>query len=792
MSQETEMLLAQAQSLHTTVKALKDMALNGEFLCELEAKLQCLQGWQQRFSATFASAQQTLKTREQHDKAQQTFKSFWDLTSETEYDLRLWMSRTNQYLANIKSEAGGGRQDSVINAMKELVSAMQGQSRSKVKLPQLQIPSFSGKYTEWQSFSDSFVSTIHTNRDLSAVDKFTYLKAALTGNAASALKHLPVSEANYAEAWSILQNRFNKPSSIVAEFVTTFHAQPHLPHPDAGKLRGMFNTFEEVTHGLKAMEQLHHDPFMIHSALQMVDPETRTLWYRETTEKPQVTWAQFCEFLAKRCDSLELGAASDSAHAPANAIQPPKESAKKNTNSLVTFNQEGQGSLACDFCQQLHKTHRCPTFLSKIPAERYSTVANLKLCWNCLRPNHFLKDCSSGGCRQCGQRHNTLLHDAFQGNMNFEVSGQQNENNPSSNLCASNPSSNQTTQNSLSFSTMVSQDLTSLAANQSHQVLLPTVQVLVADLWGNQHRCRALIDSCSQPNCISRNLAQKLALPKKNSGQNINGLGMSGVTSSQTVDISLQSHCSPFSMGIECSVLERITGNQPSTMINRDALVIPHDIQLADPDFYKPGSIDLLLGSEVFAKAVRSNHRSGSPMFLDTAFGFVVIGDCPGTAQTTVHSHMATSLCVTQPWDKQASELNSVWPINTNSMSQRRFNSSEQRCEYQNIPRTTNYLSHVHLPARDRLHHQGNSKEIAKKNPPAKHKSHSGNNQARQSRTHDHSSWTQQPHNSLPPRRDLFRNLHFCPARMDPRQRHISARIGNGRVPPINGQKPVK
>uniref|UniRef100_A0A1B0C8T2 CCHC-type domain-containing protein n=1 Tax=Lutzomyia longipalpis TaxID=7200 RepID=A0A1B0C8T2_LUTLO len=519
MFPELKILHSQVQQLNKAVKNYQDDGnLDGDFQCDVEAKLQCLMGWQQRFSLACASAQAELKTREQHDSFNKMCTEYWEWSADTEYHLRLWLSRTKQKLAGAQAALGANSQDSSVMAtMKELVNAMQGQARSK---------------------------------------------AALTGTAASALKHLPVSEANYHVAWEILQNRFNKPNSIVAEYVQTFYAQPKLNQPDSGKLRGMFNVFEEVTHGLKAMNQLSHDPFMIHSALQMVDAETKTLWYRETTGKHSVTWTQFCEFLARRCDSLELGGAIGGSHAPAKPSQPPKQSSGKGKNSLVTTNPQEQGSQA-----GRHKPHQCPTFLAKTPAERRNAVYTLKLCWNCMKPNHFTKDCPSGACRQCGKKHNTLLHDGFQretGNGEATKSDSAKPTNTPGSAGGSTGSGSMPPP-AVSFPTTVAaNDVTSMAAIQSHQVLLPTVQVLVADIWGNQHRCRALIDSCSQPNCITRSLAQKLALPMKYSGQNINGLGLSGVSASQSaMELQRQLDLMMSSGGFK---LKKWTSNSPEVL----------------------------------------------------------------------------------------------------------------------------------------------------------------------------------------------------------------------------------
>ena len=48
-----------------------------------------------------------------------------------------------------------------------------------VKLPKLEIITFRGDYTKWQSFIDSFKAAIHSSTTLPNIDKFNHLPAML-------------------------------------------------------------------------------------------------------------------------------------------------------------------------------------------------------------------------------------------------------------------------------------------------------------------------------------------------------------------------------------------------------------------------------------------------------------------------------------------------------------------------------------------------------------------------------------------------------------------------------------
>ena len=86
---------------------------------------------------------------------------------------------------------------------------------AKVKLPKLELESFSGNYQEWQSFWDTFQSAVDGNTSISPIEKFTYLKSCVTSNAESAIAGLSLTADNYKVAIDILKDRFDKPQLLI-------------------------------------------------------------------------------------------------------------------------------------------------------------------------------------------------------------------------------------------------------------------------------------------------------------------------------------------------------------------------------------------------------------------------------------------------------------------------------------------------------------------------------------------------------------------------------------------------
>ena len=57
-----------------------------------------------------------------------------------------------------------------------------------MKLPKLEIKRFSGDPKEYKFFKDSFEKVVNQRSDIAEVEKFTYLKSFLTGEASRAEK----------------------------------------------------------------------------------------------------------------------------------------------------------------------------------------------------------------------------------------------------------------------------------------------------------------------------------------------------------------------------------------------------------------------------------------------------------------------------------------------------------------------------------------------------------------------------------------------------------------------------
>ncbi|CAI6376958.1 unnamed protein product [Macrosiphum euphorbiae] len=77
----------------------------------------------------------------------------------------------------------------------------QGGDRA-IKMKPLELPSFSGKFEEWSTFKDLFLTMVHLNPTIAGIQKFVYLRMYLCGDALVMIQNLATTGDNYSIAWN--------------------------------------------------------------------------------------------------------------------------------------------------------------------------------------------------------------------------------------------------------------------------------------------------------------------------------------------------------------------------------------------------------------------------------------------------------------------------------------------------------------------------------------------------------------------------------------------------------------
>ena len=125
---------------------------------------------------------------------------------------------------------------------------------NRVRLPELSLNSFDGKYEEWPSFIDSFNSAINSRDDISDVEKFSYLKGLLQGKAKKAIDGFTLTKENYKEALDTLKQRFGNDEMITNTLISKILQAKEVERSwDIEGLRTLCDVIDSSARSLKAI-----------------------------------------------------------------------------------------------------------------------------------------------------------------------------------------------------------------------------------------------------------------------------------------------------------------------------------------------------------------------------------------------------------------------------------------------------------------------------------------------------------------------------------------------------------
>lgn len=434
-----------------------------------------------------------------------------------------------------------------------------------IRLPTIELPKFKGDVSEWLGFRDTFNSLIHKNETIDPIQKFHYLKAALQGNAAQIIKSLEFSAINYAVAWETICNRFDNKRLLTHNHIQAIFNINHMQEESSSDIRNIIDTLNKHLRALNALGQSteHWDALIIYVISAKIDNITAREWEKQCAEYELPTLEQFKEFLTLRASILETLELN-------NKAPKSKRTERTKTKSLLIQNQ------SCAVCKEAHYINQCPKFLEFTPQKRLECLKNTKLCLNCMKPGHFIKQCKAGSCKQCHAKHNTLIHfDKLSDKSSQDIDTQDSTKTNAAVLCSHN------------------------LAKNTH-VLLATALVLVKDRQGKYHKARALLDAGSQSSLITNDFCTKLQVERKEVQINLEAVNNASCQIRHKCDIRIAAHHNQHEFSLTCLVVQDITGCLPQFKFEKRKLQIPQNIRLADPSFNIPAAVDILLGADCF------------------------------------------------------------------------------------------------------------------------------------------------------------------------------------------------
>lgn len=142
---------------------------------------------------------------------------------------------------------------------------------------------------------------------------------------------------------------------------------------------------------------------------------------------------------------------------------------------------------------------------------------------------------------------------------------------------------------------------------------------------------RALIDQGSEISLVSEHLVQSLNLPRSRSSTSVIGIGgKKANTTKGSTQFTTRSRFDAFTeVSITVHILPRLTSSLPSTNIQNQNWPHLEGLLLADSNYTTPGSIDLILGADVYSQIIEDGIIKGdlhSPIAQRTKFGWILSG----------------------------------------------------------------------------------------------------------------------------------------------------------------------
>lgn len=456
--------------------------------------------------------------------------------------------------------------------------------RHTIKLPAITTPTFNGDIQKWVSSLDTFNAMFHNNPALAEVQKFHYLKSCLTDAAAEVVQTIPTTEENYGMAYNTLIERYENKSLIIQSHIRSLFATPHVQQPSASELRKLHHHIVSQVRALKALQQpvKMWDAWLVTLVCNRLDPVTVGEWQLIQKSKDLPRFNDIEKFLSSRVSAYEVGEIEKST---SNVMSKNSQNDGRGSTKKVLFvkpsNLKQFDKSRCVLCSDTHKLFSCNKFIGMSTQDRKGVIFN-KLCYNCLSPGHQSSTCYGSSCKICGKKHNTMLH--------------------SNQVNHSSISNEQGTSKEQEPNVMYVKYNNQIKEEGTSQAMLATAIIYVGDVYGKLQPCRAVLDSGSQLNFISQACAKRLQLKYTNESISLAGIGSTSMRTTRLTPTIMSSRVKEYSVQIVFHSLSIIASSLPSQLINMKHLSIPKEVQpvLADSNFYKPGSVDCLLGAKIF------------------------------------------------------------------------------------------------------------------------------------------------------------------------------------------------
>ncbi|XP_062541109.1 uncharacterized protein LOC134209144 [Armigeres subalbatus] len=462
--------------------------------------------------------------------------------------------------------------------------------------PQLHapFPTFDGTPENWYSFKSLFKSIMAKYPNETPAMKILHLRHSLKGDARDKIDQDVVNNNDYEKAWKILENAYEDKRLILDTHVDAILDCARVSKDNRGK--SISQLVETCSKHVDALEGHNYlvdglgELILLNVLYKKLDKETQEQWELKVPRGEVPDYETFMEFLRERGRVLQRTNRSQQQQVPQQSTVQGKQRVVIAGNKVSAQPSKSFIQTAKDMCPCCQDEHVI-----------YSAVSECQ---------------SDQGCKVegCGRKHHSLLHPKYE---------------------ASLPKSNEKPQSTTDKGNKQESGLRATAmcakiGSAKRQVLLSTAEVLMVGNGGSTVKCRALLDSGSDSHILTERLANKLMLEMNRVDVPISGLNDMQTKVKHLLSTKILSRISSYATNVlDFLIVPSITSSIPVVEINTKSWKLPTGVRLADPSFYSPGEIDLIIGNEIFFDLVKKGRlkiENSAITLAETEFGWIVAG----------------------------------------------------------------------------------------------------------------------------------------------------------------------
>ena len=327
-------------------------------------------------------------------------------------------------------------QDNASQPMLELARVFSDHTKlSRLPVPEPSI--FMGdplKYPDWKVTFEMLIE----HRGIPTTERIHYLRKYIGGVAKEAIEgyFLVTSPYAYADARTLLEERYGNPFVISNVFRDRLESWPKIPARDGTALRKFSDFLRQCSIAMESIPNLHvlNDERENRKMLAKLPDWLISRWGRKVADSKMHAgifpgFRQFQEFVMREaeiaCDPItSLQAVKP--HQPNESKRPERAYTRfgqtDNASSFATntdLNDQNK-STSCVLCRRPHDLELCNILISKSLFERKTFIRENNLCFGCLKPGHPSAMCKNRStCKICSRQHPTPLHGDFRESGDF-------------------------------------------------------------------------------------------------------------------------------------------------------------------------------------------------------------------------------------------------------------------------------------------------------------------------------------------------------------------------------------